>query len=103
VEWINTDPSEPHTITFGTEPAIPQMVVNATPGPDGGLEATINSPSDSVSSGFLQAAPQDRVGLAQSAPGITRIRIKFSHPGTYHYVCALHDVDGMVGTVVVLP
>ena len=103
VEWINADPTEPHTITFGTEPGNPQMVVNATPGPAGALEATINSPTDSVSSGFLQAAPQDRVGLPQSAPGVTRIRIKFTHPGTYHYICALHDVDGMVGTVIVLP
>lgn len=103
VEWINTDPTEPHTVTFGTEPPNPQMVVGATPGPDGALEATINSPTDSVSSGFLQAAPQDRSFLPQSAPGVTRIRIKFTQPGTYHYYCALHDVDGMVGTVIVLP
>jgi plastocyanin len=103
VEWINTDPTEPHTVTFGTEPPNPQTVVNATVGPDGALEATINSPTDSVSSGFLQAAPQDRSFLPQSAPGVTRLRIKFSHPGTYHYICALHDVDGMLGTVVVLP
>ena len=103
VEWVNTDPTEPHTVTFGTEPPNPTIVVNATPGADGALEATINSPADSVSSGLLQAAPQDRVGLAQSAPGITRLRIKFTKPGTYPYFCALHDVDGMVGKVIVLP
>jgi len=103
VQWINTDPTEPHTVTFGTEPGNPQTVVNATLGSDGALEATINSPSDSVSSGFLQAAPQDRPFLPQSAPGTTRLRIKFTKPGTYHYICGLHDVDGMVGTVVVLP
>ncbi len=103
VEWVNTDPTEPHTITFGTEPPIPQTVVHTVLGPDGALEATINSPTDSVSSGFLQASPQDRVGLVQSNPGITRLRIKFTKPGTYHYICALHDVDGMVGTVIVLP
>ncbi|HVB54900.1 MAG TPA: plastocyanin/azurin family copper-binding protein [Candidatus Acidoferrales bacterium] len=103
VEWINTDPTEPHTVTFGTEPANPQALVTATPGPDGALQATISSPTESVSSGFLQAAPQDRPFLAQSAPGTTRLRIKFTKPGTYHYICALHDVDGMVGTVIVLP
>ncbi|MGH9497123.1 MAG: cupredoxin domain-containing protein [Candidatus Sulfotelmatobacter sp.] len=103
VEWINTDPTEPHTVTFGTEPANPMALVTATPGPDGALQATINSPTDSVSSGFLQAAPQDRPFLPQSAPGITRLRVKFTSPGTYHYICALHDVDGMVGTVIVLP
>lgn len=103
VEWINADPTEPHTVTFGTEPANPQALVTAIPGPDGALEATINSPTDSVSSGFLQAAPQDRPFLAQSAPGTTRLRVKFTKPGTYHYICALHDVDGMLGTVIVLP
>jgi plastocyanin len=103
VEWINADPTEPHTVTFGTEPGNPMTVVNATPGADGALEATINSPADSVSSGFLQAAPQDRPFLAQSAPGITRLRIKFTKPGTYPYICGLHDVDGMVGKVIVLP
>jgi plastocyanin len=103
VEWVNTDPTEPHTVTFGTEPGNPQAVVNATVGPDGALEATINSPTDSVSSGFLQAAPQDRSFLPQSAPGITRLRIKFTKPGVYPYICALHDVDGMLGKVVVLP
>lgn len=103
VEWINADPTEPHTITFGAEPANPQMVVSAVQGPDGALQATINSPTDSVSSGFLQAAPQDRAFLPQSSPGITRLRITFTHPGTYEYKCALHDVDGMVGKVVVLP
>jgi plastocyanin len=103
VEWINTDPTEPHTVTFGNEPANPQTVLTATPGPDGTLEATINSPNETVSSGFLQAAPQDRPFLPQSAPGTTRLRIKFPNPGTYHYICALHDVDGMVGTIVVLP
>ena len=101
VEWVNTDPTEPHTITFGTEPPNPQMVKNATVGPDGALQATISSPADSVSSGFLQAAPQDRAFLPQSAPGTTRLRITFTNPGVYHYICALHDVDGMVGTIIV--
>jgi plastocyanin len=65
------------------------------------LEATINDVGDSVSSGFLVAAPQDRVGLPQASPGLTRIRITFNHPGTYNYICALHDVNGMLGTVIV--
>jgi plastocyanin len=103
VEWVNADPTEPHTVTFGAAPPAPTMVVNATPGSDGALEATINSPADNVSSGFLQAAPQDRSFLAQSAPGITRLRIKFTKPGIYPYYCDLHDVDGMLGKVIVVP
>ena len=103
VEWTNVDPSEPHTVTFGTEPGNPMSLVNVTSLDDGALHGTINSATDSVSSGFLQAAPEDAVGRAQSPVGTTRIRITFTHAGTYKYICALHDIDGMVGKVVVLP
>jgi plastocyanin len=103
VEWINTDPMVPHTITFGPEPMNPRTLVTAIPGPDGTPQATINSPTDGVSSGFLEAAAQDRPFLPQSAPGATRLRLKFTRPGTYHYICGLNDVNGEVGTVIVLP
>lgn len=103
VEWINTDAMEPHTLTFGPEPMNPRALVGATRGPDGAVEATINSPADNVTSGFLAPASQDRPFLPQSAPGTTRLRIKFTKPGTYHYVSALSDTDGRVGTVIVLP
>ena len=51
----------------------------------------------------LLQAGQDCPFLAQSAPGTTRLRIKFTKPGTYPYYCDLHDVDGTVGKVIVLP
>lgn len=103
VEWINTDPMVPHMVTFGPEPMNSQTLVTATRGADGALQATINSPRDSVSSGFLEEARQDRPFLPKSAPGGARFRIKFTKPGTYHYIGAPHDTDGMVGTVIVLP
>lgn len=103
VEWSNTDPMVPHTLTFGPEPMNPKTLVTAIPGPDGTQQATINSPTDGVSSGFLQSAAQDRPFLPQSAPGATRLRVKFTMPGTYHYICGLNDVNGEVGTVIVLP
>ena len=103
VEWTNVDPSEPHTVTFGAEPANNMSRVNVTTQDDGALHGTINSVGDNVSSGFLQAAPEDAVGRAQSPVGTTRIRITFTHAGTYNYRCELHDVEGMLGTVVVLP
>lgn len=103
VEWINTDPMVPHTITFGPEPMNPKTLVTAIPGPDGTPRATIDTPTDGVSSGFLQAAVQDRPFLPQSAPGATRLRVKFTRPGSYHYICGLNDVNGEVGTVIVLP
>ena len=161
IVWTNLDPTEPHTVTFGSEPAgfVPTlyslppavlppagMPIPNPPAPctslvttdctdpgTGTVIATINcttappatagtSPcnaaftpqGDSVSpppppfakfsflnSGFLQAAAPDRTGTAQVPPGTTRIRITFPNKGTYYYHCALHDVDGMNGTVVV--
>ena len=100
MEWTNTDPSEPHTVTFGTEPANAMSLVNVTLDADGAWHGTVGSASDSVSSGFLQAAPQDQIGSVQ-AIGKTRIRVTFTHAGTFDYICALHDVEGMVGKVVV--
>jgi plastocyanin len=33
----------------------------------------------------------------------TRFRVTFKQPGTYKYICVLHDNIGMVGTVVLEP
>ena len=71
--------------------------------PDGGRHGVLNSTLDSMHSGFIQAAPQDRIGLAQAPLGVTRFRVTFSKPGVYPFICALHDGLGMTGTVNVLP
>lgn len=104
VEWTNEDSATAHTVTFGTEPQDPAPPSsNVTVDPDGARHSVLNSTSDSVHSGFLQAAPQDRTGLAQAPSGVTRFRVTFSKPGIYPYICALHDGLGMKGKVVVLP
>jgi plastocyanin len=100
VEWMNTDPTEPHTVTFGPPSFAPVGVTTAA---DGSLESTINSTSAAVSSGILVAAPEDRRGLAQSPLGTTRVRITFTQPGTYQYFCSIHAATGMKGTVQVVP
>jgi plastocyanin len=100
VEWTNTDPTEPHTVTFGPPSFGP---VNVTTGADGSLQSTISSTSAAVSSGILKAALEDRTGLAQSPLGTTRIRVTFTQPGTYQYFCSIHAVTGMKGTVQVVP
>jgi plastocyanin len=105
VEWTNLDPVTPHTITFGTEPAgdpIPPSS-DVTIDSDGARHAIINSPSDSTPSGFIVAAPQERIGLRQAPLGVTRFRVTFPHPGTFQYICALHNDLGMKGTVIVQP
>jgi len=104
VEWTNHDPITPHTITFGVEPGNPiPPSGNVTVEADGALGATISSTSDSVHSGFIISAPQERIGLPQAPLGKTRFRITFTNPGVYPYKCALHDDLGMVGRIVVLP
>jgi plastocyanin len=104
VEWNNVASSTPHTITFGTEPAnlIPPSA-NVTTDADGALHGVVASTSDNVHSGFIQAAPQDRIGLAQAPVGVTRFRVTFPNAGTYSYICALHDGLGMTGKVIVIP
>ena len=104
VEWTNFDPMTPHTITFGTEPADPGPPSgNVTVDVDGALHATIASTSDSVHSGFIISAPQERIGLPQAPLGPTRFRITFTTPGVYPYICALHDDLGMKGRIIGLP
>jgi plastocyanin len=95
VTWTNLDPQTPHTVTFGTEPPggpfgayAPSL--NVTNG-----HATISSPNDSANSGFIARDPVFQVANTFSAT--------FTAPGTYPYICALHDDIGMVGTIVVLP
>ncbi len=111
VEFTNVDPEEPHTVTSGTADTLANdmALVNASAGSDGALASTVNAASDfgnatnttGVTSGFLEASPEDAAGRAQDAPGVTRIRITFNVAGTFYYHCALHDVDGMQGKVVV--
>jgi plastocyanin len=104
IEWTNEDPTTAHTVTFGPEPQdLFDPSSNVTIDADGARHGVLNSPSDSVHSGFIQAAPQDRTGLAQAPSGVTRFRVTFIKPGIYPYVCSLHDVLGMKGTVLVLP
>lgn len=104
VEWETDDPEDPHTITFGTEPVdLFDPSANVTVDADGARHAVISSTSDNVHSGFILAAPQERVGLPQSPLFITRFRITFTHPGTFPYICTLHDNLGMKGEIIVVP
>ncbi len=77
VTFTNPGMGGPHTVTFGEEP----------PGP--ALEA------------YVPAASYGGGNLSSFIPGHLDFKVTFTEPGTYHYICALHDVQGMVGTVVV--
>ncbi len=92
VHFVNQDPFTPHTVTFGAEP----------PGGDLGLVApanrtfpfdapTLYDGSFNLSSGFiLSAFPWGRM-----------FNVTFTAPGTYNYICGLHDMMGMTGTITV--
>jgi plastocyanin len=117
VEWTNTDPAEPHSVTFsppgvqGTplEPGAGALI-GVTADNDGarhgslpntaGTAIACGSGKSCFSPGLIGAALQDQT--AQTALGVTRARVTFTTPGTYDYYCILHDDLGMVGTVVVL-
>ncbi|HEY8490743.1 MAG TPA: plastocyanin/azurin family copper-binding protein [Dehalococcoidia bacterium] len=93
VTWTNRDAEAPHTVTFGPEPSEDPLDAFAPAGTDAPGHATITAPGQAVNSGFIG------VGL----PFGTQFRVTFAAPGTYRYICALHDELGMVGTVVVVP
>jgi plastocyanin len=104
VEWTNLASPPFHTITFGTEPA---NLMPPSPGvtldPDGVRHALVSSSTDSVNSGFLGAPNQETVGQPQATLDSTRFRVTFTAPGTFKYICGLHDVIGMIGKVIVKP
>ena len=96
VTWTNLDPQTPHTVTFGDEPlswannpfaSYPPANVTANPAPV--------APGAFVNSGFIARAKEFAVPNTFAAT--------FTAPGTYPYICALHDDLGMTGTIVVLP
>jgi plastocyanin len=72
-----------------------------TPTSDGARQAVMRSLTDSANSGLLTLAFQDRPNLGQSPLGVTRFQVTFKSPGTFNYICALHDKLGMKGTVIV--
>ena len=93
VTWTNHDPETPHTITFGEEPPGGPLGAFAPSGAAVPGHATLSSPDEDANSGVIGA------GL----PFGTSFTTTFTGPGTYHFICALHDDLGMTGTIVVLP
>ena len=92
VTFVNRDPFTPHTVTFGAEPL----------GGDAGLVAPANRSfpfstatsydgSFNLSSGFLLSF----------LPWGNTFRVTFTAAGTYSYICGLHDMMGMVGSITV--
>jgi plastocyanin len=56
-----------------------------------------------VNSGVIGIPNQETVGQPQAMLDFTRFRVTFTAPGTFNYICGLHDTLGMIGTVIVRP
>jgi len=70
---------------------------------DGVRHAILSSPIEAVNSGFLIAPNQETVGVPEAPLDNIRFRATFTAPGTFNYICGVHDFLGMVGRVDVLP
>jgi plastocyanin len=104
VEWTTLATPAFHTITFGKEPAnLTPPSSGVTLDSDGVRHAEINSPNDSVNSGYIGTPNQETVGQPQGPLDFTRFRVTFTAPGAFNYICGIHQVLGMKGTVIVQP
>lgn len=93
VHFVNRDPFTPHTVTFGAEPlgGDPGLVAPANRTAPFNLPTSYDG-SFNLSSGFLLSF----------LPWGNEFDVTFTTAGTYSYICGLHDIMGMVGTVTVV-
>jgi len=91
--------SHSHVRNGAADPFAPPSS-NVTTDTDGALHAVIASSTDDVHSGLFGPAPESERDRT-SPLGVTRFRVTFTAPGAFRYICALHDNEGMVGTVLV--
>ncbi len=92
VTWVNQDPFTPHTVTFGLEP--PGGIEGLVPPANRTFPFSSPTPYDgsfNLNSGFLLSV----------FPWGSRVSVTFTAPGTYPWICGLHDMMGMKGSVTV--
>jgi plastocyanin len=105
IRWTNPALTEPHTVTFraGT-PREPEF--QPVPQPSGPPRLVANQ---RVFAPVVPASPYDGQSYANSGflgegiPFGREFSLTFGQPGTYQYVCVLHEDLGMSGFVTVTP
>ena len=92
VTFVNRDPFTPHTVTFGAEPqgGIPGLVAPANRSLPFSAPTPYNG-SFNLNSGFMLSV----------FPWGNTFSVTFTTAGTFPYICGLHDMMGMKGTVTV--
>lgn len=107
VVWVQGDVDTPHTVTFTSGGTEPELVL-PEPQPQGPPKLILNpiilAPAGGASyggtgyynSGFIW-------GTLTPIPGPHSYSLTFDTPGSFEYVCALHDMMGMKGQITVQP
>ncbi|HLH24430.1 MAG TPA: plastocyanin/azurin family copper-binding protein [Chloroflexota bacterium] len=105
VRWVNPSLAEPHTVTFRAG-APRESEFLPTPQPTG-PPLILGNPR--VLAPVTPPSPYDGQSYANSGflgegfPFGREFRLTFSQPGTYQYVCVLHEDLGMSGFITVAP
>ncbi len=101
VKWTN-DTFTPHTITFtsgGPEPELITPIPSSSGPPFLAFNPVVLLPSGGNSydgTGYVNSGFIDK-----GASPTNTFSLKFTKPGTYNYICVLHDDQGMKGTITV--
>jgi plastocyanin len=106
IEWTQTSAQSPHTVSLTSGAKDPDVML-VTPQQGGPPKIELNpavlAPAGGasydgtgfVNSGFLP-------GTQDPTPGSRAFSLTFTRPGTYEFICILHDEMGMNGHVTVL-
>jgi plastocyanin len=105
ITWTMRDPFEIHTVTFlgGQKP--PEFVI-VEPQKQGPPKLLVNPKAAAPT----KTKTYDGVGYVNSGilfpPGVpgnppTSFSLTFTKPGRYEYLCVIHNLEGMKGTVIV--
>jgi plastocyanin len=107
VTWVWKDPLTPHTVTFLGGAPLPEVVIPRAEGSgpprlelNPGVLAPAGEPTSYDGSGWLNSGFLDPAQMPPGSPAPT-FTVRFEAPGTYEYLCLLHE--GMSGTIVVEP
>lgn len=109
VHWTNRSVSEPHTVTFTSGEAPPELILIETK--EGGPPTLVLNPEIVPPAGgpIYSGSGYVNSGVLDEAAGLpTTFELSFDTPGEYEYFCAFHGgagpdgaFEGMVGRIVV--
>lgn len=107
IEWTQTSSQAPHTVTlYSGQPEPSEFITQAQP--NGPPKILLNPAAFAPAGGKTYDGTGMRnsgymPGTQDPAPGPRTYSLTFTKPGTYEYICVLHDEMGMNGHITVLP